>query len=113
MVVLTTDHGTMLGEHRYWMKNLMPVYNEIAHIPLIVHVPGDRRAGDRIAALTQTTDLMPTFLDFFGAPVSIVVNFYFFQRFKPPANSRVDIFRGSWCNQNHKSPSASPLRADR
>jgi arylsulfatase A-like enzyme len=69
MVVLTTDHGTMLGEHEYWMKNAMPVYNEIAHIPLIVHLPGDRRAGARISAMTQTTDIMPTFLDYFGVPV--------------------------------------------
>src|ERR1044071_4824934 len=46
----------------------MPVYNEIAHIPLIVHLPGDARAGRRVAGLTQTTDLMPTFLDYFGAP---------------------------------------------
>jgi arylsulfatase A-like enzyme len=68
LVVLTTDHGTMLGEHQYWMKNLMPVYNEIARIPLIVHLPGDRRAGRRVESLTQTTDLMPTFLDYFGAP---------------------------------------------
>jgi arylsulfatase A-like enzyme len=68
LVVLTTDHGTMLGEHRYWMKNQMPVYNEIARIPLIVHLPGSRRAGARTPALMQTTDLMPTFLDFFAAP---------------------------------------------
>jgi arylsulfatase A-like enzyme len=68
MVVLTTDHGTMLGEHQYWMKNQMPVYNEIARIPLIVHLPGSRRAGARINALTQSTDLMPTFLDYLGAP---------------------------------------------
>jgi len=68
IIVLTTDHGTMLGEHEYWMKNAMPVYNEIAHIPLIVHLPGDARAGTRVSSLTQTTDLMPTFLDYFGAP---------------------------------------------
>ena len=69
MVVLTTDHGTMLGEHEYWMKNQMPVYHEIARIPLIVHLPGSRRAGTRVSTLTQTTDLMPTFLDYANAPV--------------------------------------------
>jgi arylsulfatase A-like enzyme len=68
MVVLTTDHGTMLGEHQYWMKNHMPVYNEIARIPLIAHLPGSKRAGTRVSTLTQTTDVMPTFLDYFGAP---------------------------------------------
>ncbi len=69
VVVLTTDHGTMLGEHDYWMKTVMPVYNEIARIPLIVHLPGDERAGARVSGLTQSTDLMPTFLDWFGAPL--------------------------------------------
>jgi arylsulfatase A-like enzyme len=69
LVVLTTDHGTMLGEHQYWMKNAMPVYNEIARIPLIVHLPGSARAGARVRTLTQTTDLMPTFLDYFAAPL--------------------------------------------
>jgi arylsulfatase A-like enzyme len=39
IVILTTDHGSMLGEHHYWMKNSMPVYNEIARIPLIIHLP--------------------------------------------------------------------------
>lgn len=69
VVVLTTDHGTMLGEHQYWMKNAMPVYNEIAHIPLIVHLPGSQHAGKRVTALTQTTDIMPTFLDWFDTPL--------------------------------------------
>jgi arylsulfatase A-like enzyme len=69
LIVLTTDHGTMLGEHQYWMKNLMPVYNEIARIPLIVHLPGSARAGVRVSSLSQTTDVMPTFLDYFAAPV--------------------------------------------
>jgi arylsulfatase A-like enzyme len=68
VVILTTDHGTMLGEHEYWMKNAMPVYNEIARIPLIVHLPGSARAGTRVSALTQSTDLMPTILDWCGAP---------------------------------------------
>lgn len=69
LVVFTTDHGTMLAEHDYWMKNFMPMYNEIVRIPLIVHLPRDERAGSRVTALTQTIDLMPTFLDFFDCPL--------------------------------------------
>jgi arylsulfatase A-like enzyme len=68
LVILTTDHGSMLGEHDAWLKNAMPVYNEIAHIPCIAHLPGSRNAGSRVTTLTQTTDLMPTFLDWFDAP---------------------------------------------
>jgi len=65
-VIFTTDHGTMLAEHAYWMKNIMPLYNEIVRIPLIMSLPGDVMAGTRSEALTQTIDLMPTILDYFG-----------------------------------------------
>jgi len=68
MIVFTTDHGTMLAEHNYWMKMVMPMYNEIARIPLVVHLPRNAKAGTRVKSLTQTIDLMPTFLDYFECP---------------------------------------------
>ena len=66
-VILTTDHGFLLGEHEWWGKNKMPYYEEIAHIPLMIRHP-EGRAG-RHAGLTQTTDLMPTILDLHGVPI--------------------------------------------
>ncbi|MEO8410023.1 MAG: sulfatase [Propionivibrio sp.] len=66
-IVLTTDHGLLLGEHEWWMKNRMPYYDEISHIPLMIWHPDQSVAsGTHSNALTQTTDLMPTFLDFYG-----------------------------------------------
>ncbi len=62
----TTDHGYMLGEHDYLAKNYMPAYNEVFHIPLLVHLPGDVGAGERIQALTQNIDVMPTLLELYG-----------------------------------------------
>ena len=38
-LVVTTDHGFLLGEHDFWAKNRMTLYEEIAHIPLFVHDP--------------------------------------------------------------------------
>lgn len=67
MVIFTTDHGYLLGEHQLMAKNYMPVYPEIARIPLMIHLPGGERAGQRIAALTQATDLFPTLLEHFRA----------------------------------------------
>ena len=74
VVVLTTDHGFLLGEHGFMGKSLVreradgglslsyiPLYEEINHIPLIVRFP-ERKPG-RTAALVQPQDLMPTFLD--------------------------------------------------
>jgi len=66
-VVLTTDHGHLLGEHGYWAKNYMFDYAQLVHIPLIVCSPEARQSGRRIGALTGTIDLMPTILDLFAA----------------------------------------------
>ena len=69
-LVVSTDHGLLLGEHEYWGKNRPPFFNEVTHIPLFVHDPRQPEAdGQRRSALTQTTDLMPTILELFGAPI--------------------------------------------
>lgn len=67
-LVVTTDHGFLLGEHDFWAKNRMNMYEEIAHIPLFVHHP-ERAAkdGSRCDALTQTPDLAATFVDIHNA----------------------------------------------
>lgn len=66
-LLLTTDHGYLLGEHEWWAKNRMPYYEEISHIPLMIWHPDNKdRAGSRVSDLTQTTDLMPTILDIHG-----------------------------------------------
>lgn len=64
MVILTTDHGYLLGEHGYWAKNYMPDYNELMHIPLMVYHPQVKPR--RIKALTQNIDVFPTLLEYFG-----------------------------------------------
>jgi arylsulfatase A-like enzyme len=66
-LVVTTDHGFLLGEHDFWAKNRMNLYEEVAHIPLFVHDPRNSGlGGTRSAALTQSIDLAPTLLDLFG-----------------------------------------------
>jgi arylsulfatase A-like enzyme len=64
-LIVTTDHGFLLGEHDWWGKNRMPFYNEIAHIPLFIHAPG--AAGrPRSGALSQNIDVTATLLELFG-----------------------------------------------
>lgn len=65
-LVVTTDHGFLLGEHDFWAKNRMNLYQEVAHIPLFVHDPRRPAGGERVGRLTQSVDLAPTFLDLFG-----------------------------------------------
>lgn len=66
-LVVSTDHGFLLGEHDFWAKNRMNMYEEIAHIPLFLHDPrAPELAGTRSGALTQSIDFAPTFLDLHG-----------------------------------------------
>ncbi len=68
VLLVTTDHGFLLGEHDFWAKNRISLYEEIAHIPLFLWHPdlAKRGAGQRRRALTETIDLPATFLDLFG-----------------------------------------------
>lgn len=69
-LIVTTDHGFLLSEHDWWGKNIPPYFEEISHIPLMVHNPNrPELAGTRPRCLTQTIDLMPTILGLFGAPI--------------------------------------------
>ena len=68
VIVLSTDHGHLLGEHGYWGKNYMFDYKELAHIPLVICAPNSHPR--RSSALTSTLDLMPTFMDLHQAQMS-------------------------------------------
>jgi len=70
ILILSTDHGFLLAEHEWWGKNRMPYYVEISHIPLLVYHPAHAgEGGSRRQALTQTIDLMPTFLNCFEVDI--------------------------------------------
>jgi arylsulfatase A-like enzyme len=61
MIIFTSDHGEMLGDHGIYLKG--PYFYEPAiHVPLIVNWPGRVRAGVS-EALVELTDLAPTILD--------------------------------------------------
>jgi arylsulfatase A-like enzyme len=69
-IILTTDHGFLLGEHDWWAKNIAPYYNNVAHIPLMIYHPDFKNnGGSSRKALTQTMDIMPTILNMFDEPV--------------------------------------------
>ncbi|MBN1934201.1 MAG: sulfatase-like hydrolase/transferase [Anaerolineae bacterium] len=74
LIILTTDHGHLLGERGLTGKNAWQCWNELAHIPLIVHLPGDAHAGERRGQLTQNVDLMPTLLEYFGVPCTVPIH---------------------------------------
>jgi len=67
VVIFTSDHGEMLGEHGQWSKRLMLEWS--ARVPLIVSGPGRIPAGKRIAAPVSLLDLFPTLAELAGAKV--------------------------------------------
>jgi len=66
LIIVTTDHGHMLGEHGLMAKNYMHAYDELAHIPLLVRLPGGAHGGETRAQVTQNIDLAPTLLEHYG-----------------------------------------------
>ena len=62
LIVVTSDHGESLSEHRFYLDHGM-MYDDILRVPLIVKLPHGAGGGKRIAGQVQLIDLLPTFLD--------------------------------------------------
>jgi arylsulfatase A-like enzyme len=81
LVIFTTDHGFLHGEHGIMGKSIIraksigrvPLYEEIARIPLMVRHPRMKR-GRRLNAFVQPPDVAPTILDFAGVDVPDVMD---------------------------------------
>ena len=63
IVILTSDHGEMLGERGLWYK--MSFFEGSCRVPLIVASPG-RFEPRRVAASVSLVDLMPTLVELAG-----------------------------------------------
>jgi choline-sulfatase len=66
IVVVTSDHGDMLGERGLWYK--MNFYERAVRVPLIVAGPNIRRR-QRVAEAVSHLDLSPTLAAIAGVPV--------------------------------------------
>jgi arylsulfatase A-like enzyme len=81
-VVFLSDHGFLFGEHDLIGKSLMPeieggmflyeaipMYEEVRHVPLLIRLP-EQTENQRIRALVQHPDLLPTILEMAGLVAS-------------------------------------------
>ena len=66
IVIVTSDHGDMVGEHGLWFKR--SYYEWSARVPLIVSWPGRYPEGRRVEQTTSLVDLFPTLLDMLDLP---------------------------------------------
>ena len=73
MIIVTTDHGHLFGEHGMIGKPWSDLgdsnmYQELANVPLIIYHP-QGQAGRRVPYLVQPVDLFATVLDGFNIPL--------------------------------------------
>ena len=61
LIVVTSDHGELLGEHGLAGHGMAPYEPEV-HVPLLVKYPGKARAGERVARPVSTMAVFATIL---------------------------------------------------
>lgn len=64
IVVFNSDHGTLLGEHDLYQKEVF--FEEATHVPLILSWPGNLPEGETVDSLVQLIDIAPTLFDLTG-----------------------------------------------
>jgi choline-sulfatase len=66
LVIYTSDHGEMAGEHGCWWKS--NYYEDSVGVPLIARLPGRVPAGATHDVICKLMDVGPTLLEMIGAP---------------------------------------------
>jgi choline-sulfatase len=66
LVIYSSDHGEMLGEHALWNKSSL--LEESAHVPMILSWPGTFPRSRRVEGCVSLVDLTATLLDLADAP---------------------------------------------
>lgn len=67
LIVLTADHGEMLGDYGLWGKRSF--HDAAFHVPLIIRHPGGSQRGAVVTEPTESVDVTPTILDLVGAAI--------------------------------------------
>ena len=67
LFIVLADHGEEMGERGMWQHD-QSVYEELIHVPLIMHFPGGEFAGTRIAEPVSLVDVVPTIMDYSNHP---------------------------------------------
>jgi arylsulfatase len=63
LVILTSDHGELLGEHNHYFQHQITVFEPVLRVPLIFAGP-QIGTGLRIPSRVSTIDIMPTLLEY-------------------------------------------------
>lgn len=69
LIVLTADHGELLGEHQLMYKCEQSMYEPSVRVPFILSGPAPFRGGEVRSEFVQSVDLAPTFLELCGLEI--------------------------------------------
>ena len=69
LLVFTADHGEMMGSHQRMSKNTW--HEESVHVPMIIRLPSQLRAGGQDDLLISTPDIPATLLGLLGLQKAI------------------------------------------
>jgi arylsulfatase A-like enzyme len=67
LIVFTTDHGEMMGDHRLMFKSVM--YEEAAKVPMLLRIPWLKGKPPRLGKPVAQVDVVPTLLELMGQPL--------------------------------------------
>ena len=70
LIIFTSDHGEQMGDH--WLIGKLGYFDESYAVPLIIRNPNsaaNAHRGVRVKNFTETVDLMPTLLDWYGLEI--------------------------------------------
>lgn len=67
LIILLSDHGEGLGDHGETEHGVL-LYREALHVPLIVKLPDNTRAGTTVDDVVQLIDVAPTIAAVTGVP---------------------------------------------
>lgn len=72
IIIITSDHGELLGEHNGLYDHTYSLYNELIRVPLIIYYPPAYHISPEINKnMVQTHDLFSTILEIIEVPLSI------------------------------------------
>jgi arylsulfatase A-like enzyme len=92
IVIFTSDHGGMLGDHGLLKKGCR-FYEGAVHVPLIISWPGRLRGGRQNDALVELTDLAPTLYEATGMHIPDFVQ----------GKSLLPLLTGTSAPEDHRS----------
>ena len=64
MVVFVSDHGDLHGAHGCLGKVISGFYDELVKVPMMIRLPDEITAGQKVKKHTESVDIGPTILDY-------------------------------------------------